>query len=439
MTKASFNHLRAAMLASLLIIPLSAPRSRSESAFYPEATDANPGAIVRELTLEDLMEQTLKRSEWMLFFSARVEEKQFAAEQSRRFQNPEASISTGEKRISSVRGSTTELLLNQPFLFPGKRRLKSEIADSGTELAKINKSKAEVSLIYNVLRIAFQHAINRQKSEFARKRQDRFELIKSYLSGRTFATQQKRAERHVVESRLRKLRTEGIEIETALKASLEKLRLYVLLDEKDPKIQVPWLMGTAALDEGLWESKVVNHNPDLAAQRLLVNQAGFERLLAQKERWSDFSLHAFYGIETPEEVQRTFGAGITLSLPLLNLNTGSIRSFEKQYEAERHLFDFQERELKTRLRQAMIEYDAAREIASLYPQSLFAGLQDQNKKDEDAFSKGQLDLLLFLETDEQTAETTYRAFDAQLTLVDKLANLFLMAGERDLHAQLKKF
>lgn len=434
-----FSPFKTGIVFSLLIITLRAPISGAGPARPSDKIPVSSSDSAKEYTLEDLIKQTLDRSEWLPSFNARIDQMRFAADQSRRFQNPELSFSAGQKEVESVNGSLVEMSLAQPFFFPGKRALKFGIADSDTELAKLNKSKAETSIVYDVLRIAYEHSINHQKSEFARKRQERFELMKSYLSGRTFATSQKKVERHVVESRLRKLRTEGIEIETSLKDSLERLRLYVPLKEPEPKIQIPWLTGTMALDESQWEAKVINNNPELAAQRVLVNRTGQERLLAKKDRWSDFSVSAFYGSESLLETERTLGAGIALPLPLLNLNTSNIKSFEKKYEAEKYLFSFQERELKTRLRQTMNKYESARKNTALYPQSLFSDLENQNGEAEDAFRKGQLELLLFLEIDEQTAETYYRALDAQLMLVDELANLFFMAGENDLHTQLGKF
>ncbi len=418
---------------------LHAPPLHAEPARQSEKIPINSSDSTKVYTLNDLVEQALNRSELILSFNARVEEKRFAADQLLRFPNPEGSISAGQKEVSSESGSLFGLSLAQPFLFPGKRGLRFGIADSDMELAKIYKSKAEIFLIYDVLRIAFQHTVNHQKNEFAHERQERFELIKSYLAGRPFVTPQKKVEQHVVESRLRHLRTEDIEIERALKDSFEKLKLYVLLEERYPDIQVPWLTGTAALDESQWQTKVFNSNPDLAAQRLLVNRTGKERLLAQKERWSDFSVSAFYGRESVGDTERTLGAGLALPLPLLNLNTGNIKSFEKKHEAEKFLLSFQERELKTRLRQALNEYEAARKNALLYPKSLFPDLQKQIKEAEEAFRKGQLDLLLFLEIDDQTAENYYRALDVQFTLVDKLANLFFLSGEKDLYVQLGKF
>ncbi len=411
----------------LLGLVLSAPLLRSES--LPQ----------KEYGLQDLIQQTLAHSEWILSFNTRIEEKRFAAKQSRRFQNPEGSASVGQKEVSSISGPLLEFSLTQPFLFPGKRELRAGIADSDTEMAKINKSKAEIVLIIDVTRVVYEHAINHQKSEFAHKRQERFELIKSYLAGRAFATPQKKAERNIVESRLRKIIAENLEIETSLKDSLEKIRLYTRLEDNDPKIQAPWLKGTTDLDENQWQTKVLGNNPDLAAQRLLVNRTGQELSLARKERWSDFSVSAFYGEESAGETERRLGAGIALPLPLLNLNTGNIKSLIRKYEAEKFLLSFQERELSVRLRQAVNEFEAARKSVLLYPQPLFSNLKEQIRESEEAFRKGQLDLLLFLEVDEQTEETYYRALDAQLGLVDKLSNLYLLAGEKELYVQLDKF
>ncbi len=438
-----FIHFRTknwSIVSLLWMLTLSAPPLFAELPPQPEKTKVISNASVQEYTIEALIERTLSRSEWLHSLNTRVEEIQFSSEQTRRFQNPEFSFSAGQKTVSSANGSLLGMSLSQPFLLPGKRDLRFGIADSDKELAEINKSKVEISLIYDVLRTAYQHEINHQRSSFLQKRQERFELIKSYLAGRTFATPQKKMERHVVESRLRKLISEGIEIETSLKDSLERLKLYVSLgDDADPRIHIPWIKGSTALDKNEWQAKAIHNNLDLAAQRLLVHRANQEQLLAQKEKWPDFSLSAFYGQESAGETERTLGAGFAIPIPVLNRNNGNIRSFGKKHEAEKQLLAFQERELKSRLQRLLNEVEAARKNVSLYPQSLFSELQNQEREAEDAFRKGQLDLLLFLEIDEQIAETYYRALDAQLALVDKLTNLFFMTGEKDLVVQLGKF
>ena len=65
--------------------------------------------------------------------------------------------------------------------------------------------------------------------------------------------------------------------------------------------------------------------------------------------------------------------------------------------------------------------------------------KEQIKEAETAFRKGQLDLLSFLELDNQTAETYYQMLDAQASLAEKLADLFSLAGQTDLHLQLNQF
>ena len=153
---------------------LNAAPLHAEPARQFEKITTNSSDTAKVYTLNDLIEEALNRSEWILSFNARIEEKRFAADQLRRFPNPEGSVSAGQKEVSSESGSLFGLSLAQPFLFPGKRGLRFGIADSDTGLAKISKSKAEIFLIYDVLRIAFQHTVNHQKNEFAHKKTGTF-------------------------------------------------------------------------------------------------------------------------------------------------------------------------------------------------------------------------------------------------------------------------
>jgi outer membrane protein TolC len=398
----------------------------------PIQTDPSTG------TLASVVEQALDRNEWVLSFVARVQERQFAADQSRRWQNPELNFSAGRKEVSSSDGSTIEASLAQPFFFPGKLGLRAEIAGSDTELSKLNRTKAEIALRHDVIRLAYQYAMSRQKIEFVRQRRERFELVRSYLAGRPFASPQKKAERHLVENRLRELMAENLEIETSLKNSLEKLKLY--LDEQTAmNVVVPWLKGENNLERSQWEVNGFQGNPDLAAQRLALKRAQQELELTKKEKWPDFSLSAFYRRETAIETERALGIGLAMPLPVLNLNSAAIRSLGKRREAEEHQLRFQEREFQSHLLQALNECDQAGKIVSMYSPSLGSQLQEQIKEAEAAFRRGQLDLLFFLELDSQTAETYYRMLNAQSAFADKLTDLFALMGESDLSIQLEKF
>jgi outer membrane protein TolC len=292
----------------LFIVGISTSIGRSFAAQPVTLAPATTG-----YSLTAIIEQALARNEWALSFAERIQEKKFAADQARRWRNPELNFAAGRKEVASSDGSIIEASLAQPIFLPGKLQLRGKIAGADTEMAVLNRTKNEIALRHQVVRLAYRYSVDRQKSEFARQRRERFELIRSYLSGRPFASPQKKAERHLVENRLRELMVENLEIETSRKNSLERLKLYTPLDESTAgSVEIPWLKGDNHLDRSQWETAGREKNPDLAAQRLELSRASQELALAKKERWPDFSLSVFYRRETANETEKASGAGIAL-------------------------------------------------------------------------------------------------------------------------------
>ncbi|MEK7288339.1 MAG: TolC family protein [Elusimicrobiota bacterium] len=417
------------------------PREGAQPGPRGSAQEASAKEILEEkYTLASLVEMALKNSELVSAGKSGAEEARYLAIAAKAWPNPQGSFSWGKKTAAGLEGPLIESVLSQPFLFPGKLSLRGAISDLDAEMAGLKARQIEILLIAEVVRLAYEYAVNRQKQNFAEERRRRLDLVKSYLEGHAFVSPQKKAERRVVESRLRSLVAENLEIEAALKASLERLKLYVAWRETPHfHIEVPWFKGERPLDSEVWQTNAQEQNPEFAGQKLLVARVQKEKKLARKEAWPDFEASAFWGRETADETERKAGLGLSLPLPLFNRNRGNILSLEKKLDAQEKLLRFQNKELLSRVRSLVAQIEASRQIIRQYPLSLIADLERDLKEGDDGFRKGQMDLLLFLELDNEIAETFHRAWEVQKLMADQLAELFVLSGQNNMVAGIEGF
>ena len=392
-------------------------------------------------TLAQLVEWALRHSELAASHRARAEERRHAADQARTWPNPAVDVSGGRRRTGESSGPLYELGLSQPLPLFGKEGLRGEILQLDSETWRVRQTAAKTGVALEVIRLGYEVAFQGRKAKLFEARQQRFELMRAYMAGREeFVAPQQKAESRLVEQRLRRLVSEGLQAQAALRASFEQLKIYVVFAPGHyPMIEVPWLAGTKSLDGKEWADRVTGNNPALAMQDLSVKSAGLEKTLAGREALPDLSLRAFYDEATAGETERNAGMGLSVGLPFWNRNQAGVKSADQRVIAEESLLGFQRRQVQSDLARVLTEYDSARRVVAEYPRLLLSELEAQLKETEEEFRKGRVDLLTFLEFENEVAETSQKVLDAQFVLVSKLLELLALSGERDPISQLASF
>lgn len=398
--------------------------------FFVHAAAAQEAAPGKKYTLAELVGLALKSTPLLPAQDARVEEKRLSADQARVWSGPSASFLSGHTKQTAANGSRFELSVAQPVPFTGIPRLRGGLLEVGAESERVSRVAAEVFVTLTVAQGAFEYGASRRKAAFAEKRHKRFELVSSYLAGRVFPTPQRKAESRIVANRVKNLIAEAIQSEAGYKASLEKLKAYVPLDSgKYPDVEVPWLSGNKSLDEKEWLGRAIANNSELRAQRLVVKGAGLEKTLAWREGLPDTALVASYEKGQADIIGTDYGLGVSLAFPSWNRNRSGVKVAEQKQLASERQLGFEEQRLKAELARALIEYEAARQTVLKYPQEMLAELDAQLQDADEGFRKGQLDLLTFLELDGSASETFGRAYDAQVELASKAAELLALTAD----------
>ncbi|OGR82047.1 MAG: hypothetical protein A2901_04400 [Elusimicrobia bacterium RIFCSPLOWO2_01_FULL_54_10] len=371
---------------------------------------------------------------------SRAEAMVWAVKQSKAFQNPRGRFSLGRKTVESAEGSLFEAEISQPIFFPGKKKIRTRLAELDAEASRHRQSKIESDVAQEVAELAYDHAIFQKKLDFAEKRLQRMTLVKSYLQGHVFASPQKQAERSVVEYRLMDLSAEKIKAESELVKIRERIGVLVNIEgNSEIDVQVPWLAGTRAVNEDQWKAGILAKNPDLLEQKLSVLAAKAQNSLDFREAWPDVEATLFVGQESAGEMEKTAGGGLSMPLPVFNRNRSGAARSGLNARAEAELLALEEKKLSAGIKILLMEIRASRELVRLYPMSLISSLEKDVGAAESEFRKGRADLLIYLELEDEVAETYDHCLEAQKSLADSLTHLFTMAGDKDFSPELVQY
>lgn len=404
----------------------------------PSPAQEHPGQT--KYTLKDLVGLALKDARLLLAQDARVEGTRLSAAQARTWPGLSAGVLAGKTKQSQGQASRYEFSLAQPLPLSGRPRLLGERLDLEAQALGVRRETAEVSITLAVANGAYEYQVARRRASFAERRLKRFEVVSSYLSGRPFATPQRRAESRIVTNRVKNIVAEAIQSEARYKASLEELRAYVPLDEAHyPDFDLPWLSGRQTFDGKAMTEDALSRNPEVRERRLSIRGADINKRLASRERLPDTSLVASFETGREDIIGTDYGLGVSLAFPTWNGNRSGIGAAEQGQLAEERELGYVERRLKAEVGEALVEYEAARQVVLKYPHEALADLEAQLEDADDGFRKGQVDLLTFLELEGSVAETFALAHDAQSELVIKAANILSLTADRDALAKLASF
>ncbi len=385
------------------------------------------------LTVSDLVGQALKQHALLAVLQARIDEGVGAAQQARAWANPELELGLGRKSVNTFTGPAYEISAIQMFAFPGKRGLRRRLANFTTDQARAGLTRAEVTVHYDVLRLAYAYETARRKVEYSAQRLNRFELIETFLKSRPFASPQQRAEREIVRHRLYNLTTDLLELEGVLSGHREELAFYVGSSvSENSRIEVHWFDGTENLEGVTRGLDSVRQSPAVEWQKLAWDRAAVEATLARREAWPDVGLFARYSQERAGEMEVVGTGGLSFALPVLNVNRGDIQRARSKLLAEEQLYRLRLREVETGWKRHRVEYETSKAVVAKYPEEAFADWERQLGSAEGEFRKGRVDLLTFLELDEQITESVFRALEGQVRAAQAYGALYSLTGERRL-------
>ncbi|AKI99937.1 outer membrane protein TolC [Archangium gephyra] len=276
--------------------------------------------------------------------------------------------------IGEMEGSYFSIMASQSLPFPGKRALRTEVAQLGataasTQVARTRLSiEAEVRRGYLDLLLTRERLILLERLQLLWKQSADMARIR-YETGEGAQSDLLRAQLELNRLRQRQL---------ALRAE-ERVRVQTLNRLSGRPLETPLPTTTRVRDVGVpelgdveaAEKDALERSPELAQQRAWVAQAGQQVALARRERLPDFTVSAGVmprGGDFPPMWQAN--VGVTLPVFSGSKQNRVVAESNAQAEATTRAAEALEQVLRLRVRERLIALEALRDTAAIYRDGL---------------------------------------------------------------------
>jgi len=137
----------------------------------------------------------------------------------------------------------------------------------------------------------------------------------------------------------------------------------------------------------------------------------------RKKASPDVGISFFYNEENAVDTERSFGAGISIPIPILDRNASGIKASEKETEVRKLEMQYARRNLNREMSTLFSEYSTATGLVNSFSIDRIQGLLKAMRYANSEFKRGRVSLQTFLEMDNQYNDVIESTYDTQVRLV----------------------
>jgi outer membrane protein TolC len=382
------------------------------------------------MTVSDLVRIALAKSQEVQGKVFETDALKSTAERMKLGENPTLSLEIANREHSLGRAQGLRASLVQP-LGLGRAGVQGRAADLRAEISEFEGQTLGLKLHAQLYEDIYRYMAADEKAKHAEERVVRFQNIKRFLGSRSFVSPQKKAEALIVAAKIQILNKEFLHLRAERDVLWETLNAFVGLKER-PEIKASWFRGSRKFDfESMWKSAQTKF-PGLQVAQLKTRQAEAESEAAKKEKWRGVAVSGFFSGESGPESEKIYGLGLAIPLPVFDSGSALVRSRELEKKAANTRAAFALRSAERDLRSALIHYATARDAVVALPFSSIPSLESSMKEADLGFRRGQVDLLTYIEAENQHSDSLAVIFDAQAEFARELAVLSYMTADVEL-------
>ncbi|MFB5651745.1 TolC family protein [Leptospira wolffii] len=384
-----------------------------------------------ELDLRGIIETAEKNSPLLTALHSDLESLFFRKKQEGKTQNPSVTLDYGQRTAASESGSEYAMQIEQPIYFPGRKELRQLLVDNDSKIKEIQNIEAANSIRLNSVKFAYRYLVAADKRNHVKERLRRLSLIESYIKARPFVTPQAKTDLFIIETRILALRKHFNDLELGAAKDYESINLY-LMAKSVPVLRIPFFEDGVKFDFDDMQKKAVIHNPSILAAQGELERARTELRLANLEKYPDYSVMSQVGEDRSGVANRFYDFGIKFRLPVWDQFQNKVASAETNLKAKQDRLTHQENLIRTSFRQAFLDYEQAKKNLQLYDLKKLDRIdKDLNFADLE-FKKGRIQLISYLELENQLHEAHHAILDAQMSHVESLLNLLYITNEKEI-------
>lgn len=391
---------------------------------------------VEKYKVDELINRAVSRNPELKAYDLDAQSQSERSSQAALWDDPNIDLGI-ENRVQPSLGGTDSgrVGVSQFINRPGRLSARVDAAEAAFRSSKLEYEVSKIQLRATLVKLIYAYKISVERMQHAQERVNRIATVNSYLSSRPFVAPLAKAQVLIVRSKLSVLQKQLREFEAERKANWSNLNLYVGL-EAEPLIDLKWYKLPKPLNAADLLIKAEKMNPDVRRASVRLDASEAEARLAKAEAWPGFTLSGQYSNGNGYQPERVYGLGLSFPIPLLNGNRGNIRASAAAAQASNSRLDWERTKLKYALDAMIAKYEAA--AASLRAMSV----EDVGKNDSEMnsidrfFKRGQVDLINYLEADQQHFDNFNTALEVQSEYLQVLSDVLFLVGEAPLASEI---
>lgn len=373
----------------------------------------------------ELSELAQERAPLIKIFLEQESMGQNQLKQSRMLANPILTYQGGRLKSGTQSGQVTDLTFMQPVPWPGKRSALIKSHEFLTRINQMDVAEAKLSLGHRVFILAYELASEIEIEKHNKERKERFSLIAKYLTSRPLASPKQQLDKDIIESQIRLVEKLMNQVTARKNGLREELRLLTGLENLD--IAVDWEKLPTAHQKDFyasnigdgWRLKKIDQNLKLSENR--IEEA---RLQARP----DIMVGVNYRQENVAPVNHFYHGQVAVVIPIVDRGQHSVQTARAALRREEASMKLAVQETNTELAYSYESLMAAQNGLSLFPLTLKRKSEIRFQKAEDAFRKGQIDVMTFLQSDTQVHDNIDLIYTSRLEYLTAVSRLEQLVG-----------
>jgi len=377
------------------------------------------------LSIKQLIDDALHSFELLKAQQLKIDETEALRKFNTQLKNPEISAYYGTKTIDSQKGNIVGISLMQPLFFPGKISLIDEIYRYKKNYELLSYEEMKYFIASSVINLSYEYAISNLRTSHIDSRIDRLKLINTYMNARPLVSPQKKVEAAIVKNSIRMLETEIHKIKADQAITFARLALYTQLESPFLQVKIHWLENPPLFDVNEVLMKAKTKSIIVKKQKEILLASLKEVALAKKNAFPDFNVMFSYDYEKVNEREKSISGGITIPIPVYNVNQNAIDAMQSKAQQEELYLQYIEKMIESDIHATIALYNYYRNLLTLYPPGIEEEMEQSMRYADEQFKKGTITLQSYLELDVQIHETLEYIYTTQKELVRAMVAIAL--------------
>lgn len=388
-----------------------------------------------ELELGQIIALAEKNSPLLLSMNSDLESLLYQKKQAGKSQNPSFGFDVGSRKAGNESGSEYSMQFEQPVYYPGRKALKQLLVENDAKIKEIQLLEATSAIRLNAVKFAYRYLIALEKKNHVKERLTRLALVENFINARPFFTPQAKADLFIIKRRILNLKKHFNDLDLGAANDFESLNLYLLLENKK-NIRIPLYTEGKTYDFAVLQDKAMNRNQMVLAALGAIQKAKTELKLAQLEKYPDYAVIGQAGEDRSGVANQYFDLGLKFKVPLWDQFQNKVAAGEASLKAQQQKLEYVKNTVRMTFKQAWAGYEQSKTNLRLFNLSELNEIESDMNYADAEFRKGRIQLVSFLDLENQLHETHHAILDAQVAHIEALLNLLYITNEKNILEEL---